>query len=127
MKIKDILNESATDLVAHCFVDPDEQVDEMYNPEAVHAARLNREHYKEFFGEFYATGTPPVFEKEDNHFDPDAREWDHKPERDAIQSAGYRGQQRALGRAGVPHDKGVQKYNPEVFAIQNAIDQRTSS
>lgn len=127
MNIKDILNESATDLVAHCYTDASDELDSMYNPEATQFAELNREHYKEYFEEFYANGTPPVFEKEDNHFDPNATEWHHKPAEGEIQSAGYRGQQRALDKAGVPHDKNVQRYDPDTFATRDAINQRINT
>lgn len=126
MNIKDILNESATDLVANFSSFAEDDFDAQFNPEAHAAVEMNRQHYKDYFLEFFENGIPPVFEKSDNHFDPDAKEWDHKPVEHEMQSAGYRGQQRALHNAGVPHDKNVQKFNPESFATRDAIDQRTS-
>ena len=100
MKIKDILNES---------------IEDMYNPEAAKIADENREYYKEYFKNFFQFGDTPVFTEQTNFDDPNAEEWDTKPDRDKRQSAGYRGQQNALVKAGVPHDANVQKYEPGAF------------
>ena len=59
---------------------------------------LAREHYRKYFKDFFANGVTPVFTTVDNHEDPDAREWDNKPDGEQSQTSGYRGQQNALHR-----------------------------
>jgi hypothetical protein len=114
MKIKDILTESSTApvIIANQTKFEDE-FDSFYNPQADMIANLNRQYYKKYFKEFLTHGSTPVFSNTDNfEHDKEEKDWTHKPDLDSHQSAGYRGQQNALHKAGVPHDKNVKKYDP---------------
>lgn len=123
MNIKDILNESATDLVANFYERTEENFDNQYNPQAAMIADMNREHYAKYFGDFEESGIPPVFEKVDNNETyPDLVNWDNHPDAAALQTPGYRGQQQALGRAGVPHANNAQKYDPNANAMDIAMN-----
>jgi len=109
MKIKDILNESF------------DEHDDFFNPEAQAFAEETKEYYKEYFKEFLQFGSVPVFTTQSNFVDPDAEEWTIKPEKDVMQSAGYRGQQNALARAGTPYDNDVQDYNPIAYTYERPV------
>lgn len=123
MKIKDILNESVAPQIAHYHVEADSDFDSFFNPQAAMIADKNREHYKKFFPEYFESGAVPVFEKEDNNEEhEDLEEWTSKPQKESPQSAGYRGQQNALHRAGVPHDEDVQAYNVQAYNLDLAIN-----
>lgn len=122
MNIKDILNESATDLVANLYPDANHEVDDLYNPQAKMIADTNSEYYAEYFSEFEETGRVPVFTESDNNVAwEDQQDWDNHPGEGQMQSAGYRGQQRALGNAGVPHASDAQKYDPSAHALALAM------
>jgi hypothetical protein len=126
MKIKDILSESSAPLVAQYHRGVDEDFDSYFNPQAAMIAELNREHYKKYFSDFDLTGIVPVFEKDDGFHDPEAESWDNKPIEGDPQSAGYRGQQNALHRAGLPHDENVQRYNVRAFNYDLSYDLNSS-
>lgn len=113
MKIKDILTENSAPLVMTNQTQFDDEVDTFYNPQADMIANMNRDYYKRYFKEFFANGSVPIFAEADNYPpDEDEKEWTIKPDPEAAQSAGYRGQQNALHKAGVPRDKGVDGYDP---------------
>ena len=95
----------------------------MYNPQAVLVANKNREHYKDYFADFYSKGVAPVFEKSDNaDVDPDLLEFTNKPIENERQSSGYRGQQRALERSGVPYDANVQPYDSAAYLTNSEVN-----
>jgi len=112
MKIKDILNESSTELVARFHKSSQEDIDQYFNSEAHGYAESTRDYYKQFF-EQHPT---PVFLNTSNlEEDQSVEDWTNKPYDSEPQSAGYRGQQTALERAGLPRDKNVQGYDPYHF------------
>jgi hypothetical protein len=112
MKIKDILTENTAPLIMTDQTQFDEEFDTFYNPQADMIANMNRDYYKKYFKEFFTDGSVPVFTEADNYPpSEDEEDWTTKPNPEAPQSAGYRGQQNALHRAGVPHDKNVGGYD----------------
>jgi len=120
MKINEILTESPTDLTAHAYPNAEDDFDELHNREANTFATENRDYYNLYFKEFFSEGIPPVFDKVDNHIDEDAEDWDAHPQKDEIQSAGFRGKQHALERAGIPHET-PDKYDPAAQLSQMAL------
>jgi hypothetical protein len=105
MKIKDILNESYTDLVARYHRGHTDEITDRLNPEASQYRDMVKEYYKDFFTQ---DGNTPVFSRSTNFVDSTATAWTTKPEKHVKQSAGYRGQQYAKARANIPHDKNTQ-------------------
>lgn len=112
MKLKDILNESPTELVARFHDSSHEEIDSYFNPEADDYANSTREYYEQFFKQ---DPTPVFLETSNIEEDQDAVDWSNKPVDTEQQSPGYRGQQTALKRTDMPHDKDVQGYDPNYF------------
>ena len=109
MKIKDVLNEGVTDIVARFYKEAGRDFDKFYNREDVEYKDKTREYYNEFFEDWYSDDIVPVFLK------PVAKpqkEYTNKPKEGVLQSPGYRGQQYAKQRADMPYDKNVQGYIP---------------
>jgi len=111
MKIKDILNESCTDLVAKYYVEASEEFEEHYNGEAHFFADKNKEYYDKYFKEWFEDGKVPVFDKPITPAQPPYR---HNPKKGDPQSPGYRGKQYALARAGLPYDHNVHGFNSKM-------------
>lgn len=111
MKIKDILNEGVTDVVARFYIEASKGSERFYNPENVK--------YKEMTAEFYEKNFKPWFK--DNivsvvtePIDKPQPEYTNAPKPDKLQSPGYRGLQYALHAAGLPYNHNVQKYQVSV-------------
>lgn len=109
MKIKDILNESATDVVARFYKEAGKDYDKFYNPEDVKYKDKNKEYYDEHFKQWFGEGVVPVFTEPTTK--PQA-EYTTKPKEGKLQSPGYRGLQYALAAAGLPYNHKVQRYEP---------------
>jgi hypothetical protein len=107
MKIKDILLESPTDIVARHYIEASQKFDKFYNPEDVKYKEKNHKYYDEHFKQWFNEEIVPVFTKPTQR--PQA-EWTNTPKEGKIQSPGYRGREYALARAGLPYDKNVQRY-----------------
>ena len=114
MKIKDILNEGVTDIVARFYKEASADSDRFYNLEDVQYKEKNAKYYDEHFKEWFTEDIVPVFTKPVHTPQPEYRP---KPVGSALQSPGYRGLQYALAAAGLPYNHGVQKYNPAAPAI----------
>lgn len=99
MNLKDILNESSTDLVARYYRAPDDANADRLNMQAEKVARENREHYEKYFGDFFKFGDTPIFTSRDNN-PTDAKPLNNKPEDPQHASNGYRGIQRAMQISG---------------------------
>jgi len=104
MKIKDLINEDCTDLVAKYYVDASKSLDDKFNPEAAYNSRRNKEHYTDW----NKTGLAPIITKPGKSHQP---KYNHNPEGSEVQTPGYRGKQTALKRAGLPYDKHTQAPN----------------
>lgn len=100
MKVKDIITESSTDLIARFYRNPDFDVDDLYNPEAKKISDQNKSYYNTYFKEFYNSGVTPVFEICDNHETNKSQKWNNKPTKEQIESAGSRGNKTAFKNAG---------------------------
>ncbi len=111
MKIRDVLNESVTDVVARFYVEASESYDRFYNPEDVKYKEKNHKYYEEYFKEWFNEEAVPVFTKPTTKPQP---EYTNKPKDGKLQSPGYRGKQYALARAGLPYDHKVQRYQPNL-------------
>jgi hypothetical protein len=111
MKIKEILNESPTDLVAHYHVQGTSDIDQFMNSVARQYSDQTKEYYKNNFKTFFQSGVAPVFTESPE----DEYKWSTQPAKDSYQSAGYRGKQYAAARAKQPYDKNVQ--NQPIAAI----------
>jgi hypothetical protein len=111
MKINEFLTESPTDVVARFYLEAGKDYDRYYNPEDVKYKEKNHKYYEEFFKEWFSDEVVPIFKKPTTKPQP---EYTNQPKPGKIQSAGYRGKQYALARAGLPYDKNVQRYSPNV-------------
>ena len=117
MKIKQILGESATDIVARFYKEASADSDRFYNLEDVKYKDKNKEYYDEHFKQWFNEDIVSVFTtpvgKPQKPYTP-------KPEADKIQSPGYRGLQYALAAAGLPYNPNVQKYRPNAPSVMAA-------
>lgn len=109
MKIKDVLLESPTDVVARFYKEASADSDRFYNIEDVKYKEKNKEYYDEHFKQWFAEDIVPVFTRPVDRPQP---KYDSKPTGTHLQSPGYRGLQYALHAAGLPYNHGVQKYEP---------------
>lgn len=117
MKLKDLLNESATDIVARFYKEASRDYDEFYNPDDVKYKKKNAEYYDEHFKEWFKEDVVPVFTKP---VDKPQAKYNNKPEGTKLQSPGFRGLQYALAHAGLPYDHHVQKYQPFAPAVMSS-------
>ena len=109
MKIKDILNESSTDVVARFYKEASGELEKYYNPEVVKYKEKNSKYYDEHFKQWFAEEITPIFLKPKTEPQP---EYTNKPKEGKLQSPGYRGLQIARHAAGQPYDHKFQRYEP---------------
>lgn len=114
MKIKDILLEGPTDVVARFYKEASKDQERYFNPEDVKYKEKNNKYYQEHFKEWFSEEIVPVFTKPTSKPQP---EYTNHPKQGKVQSAGYRGQQYALAAAGLPYDHKVQRYEPNLANI----------
>lgn len=114
MKFKDILNESATDMVARFYKEASQSYDKFYNPEDIKYKEKNAKYYDEHFKSWFTEEIVPVFTKPVTA--PQA-EYTNKPAEGKLQSPGYRGLQYAKAAADLPYDHNVQRYEPNPTKI----------
>ena len=114
MKIKDVLLESPTDVVARFYKEASVDSDRFYNLEDVKYKEKNKEYYDEHFKQWFAEDIVPVFTRPVSKPQP---KYDSKPTGTHLQSPGYRGLQYALAAAGLPYNHSVQKYKPNAAAL----------
>lgn len=121
MKLKEILNESATDIVARFYKEAGKDYETFYNPENVKYKDKSSEYYDKYFKEWFSEGVVPVFEKPVDKSQP---EFTVQPKPDKLQSPGYRGLQYALAKAGLPYNRNVQCYtnDPNRIVAQQTMD-----
>lgn len=116
MKLKDILTESSTDVVARFYKEAGKDFDRFYNKEDVEYKEKTKGYYEKFFDSWFKEGIAPVFAKPTT---PAQAEYTNKPGKGKLQSPGYRGQQYAKARADMPYDHNVQRYEPNAPAIMS--------
>jgi hypothetical protein len=114
MRIKEILKENATDVVARFYKEAGEDYERFYNPEDVKYKNKTEQFYKEYFEDWFNKGQVPVFTKPVTKPQP---EYTVKPKPGNLQSPGYRGLQYALAKSGLPYDHRVQRPNSGPAAI----------
>lgn len=121
MKIKDILNESATDVVARFYKEASTESDKFYNPEDVKYKEKNKEYYEEHFKQWFSEDIVPVFTKPTAKPQP---EYTNRPKEGKLQSPGYRGLQYARCAADQPYDHDVQAYraDPQRLLASHTMD-----
>lgn len=121
MKIKDILNESATDVVARFYLEAGKEMDKFYNPEDVKYKEKNNKYYEEHFKQWFSEEVVPVFTKPVTKPQP---EYTNQPKEGKLQSPGYRGLQYALCAAGLPYNHDVQAYraDPQRMLASHTMD-----
>lgn len=103
MKLTEIINESNTDQVAKYY-----RTGTSYEPDNASAneyVEQNKDRYRKLFRDFYKKGEIIVFDKDDHQ--PKQPKLTNKPEEGVRKSAGYRGNQVAKRRSGLPYDKDV--------------------
>jgi hypothetical protein len=110
MKLKDILLESPTDVVARFYKEASESYDRFYNPEDVKYKKKNKEYYDEHFKEWFNEDIVPIFTRPVTEPQPEYRP---KPQEGKLQTPGYRGLQYALAAAGLPYNHNVQRYKED--------------
>jgi hypothetical protein len=109
MKLKDVINESATDIVARFYIEASKPLEEFYSPEDVKYKDKNSKYYDEHFKSWFNEEIVPVFTKP---VTPPQPAYTNKPEQGKLQSPGYRGLQYAKAAADLPYDRKVQRYEP---------------
>jgi len=114
MKLKDILKESPTDIVARFYKEASPKSDRFYNLEDVIYKEKNNEYYDEYFKKWFTEEITPVFTTPVTKAQP---VYNSKPTGSNLQSPGYRGLQYALAAAGLPYNHNVQKYHPNAPAL----------
>lgn len=107
MKIKDVLYESASDVIARFYKEASKASEQNYNPEDVKYKDKNAKYYDEYFKGWYEDEAVPVFTKPTTRAQP---EYNVIPRTGELQSPGFRGLQYALAAAGLPYNHKVQKY-----------------
>lgn len=117
MKLKDLLNESATDIVARFYKEASKDYDRFYNPEDVKYKDKNQKYYDEHFTEWFKEDIVPVFTKP---IDKEEHKFTSQPKEGKLQSPGYRGKQYALAAAGLPYDHKVQQYRTDPYRSLSA-------
>lgn len=95
MKIKDILKEGVTDIVARFYKEAGDDFDSKFNPEHTRFKALEKEYYKTLFTD----GSTPIFSTPNKE---SGKKFTTTPSPKEIESAGFRGLQRALKKSG--HD-----------------------
>jgi len=110
MIIKDILNESPTDIVARFYKEAGRDHETFYNPEVVKYQDKNKKYYDEYFKKWFNEDIVPVFTKPVTEAQP---EYTNTPKQGKSQSPGYRGLQYALASAGLPYNHSVQRYRSD--------------
>jgi len=121
MKIKDILNESATDVVARFYKEAGKEYEQFYNPEDVKYKNKNTKYYDDHFKSWFTEDIVPVFTKPVTK---PQTEYTSFPKEGKLQSPGYRGLQYALAAAGLPYNHEVQRYepNPSKMVASHTMD-----
>lgn len=120
MKIKDILNEEVTDVIARFYKEASKESDRYLNPEDVKYKGINREYYDKYFKSWFNEEIVPVFRKPVNKAQPAYRP---DPQPGVLQTPGYRGLQNALFHAGLPYNHNVQRYDPSIpMAASQTMD-----
>jgi hypothetical protein len=109
MKLKDIINEGVTDVIARFYKEASDDFDRHYNLEDAEYKDKTHAYYDEYFKEWFAEEIVPVFTKPVTKAQP---KYTTKPKSGQLQSPGYRGLQYGKERAGIPFDKNVQGYEP---------------
>jgi hypothetical protein len=110
MKLKDILLESPTDVVARFYKEAGKDFEQFHNPEVAKYHEKNSEYYNEYFKKWFNKGVVSVFTKPVDKPQP---VYTNAPKESKLQSSGYRGLQYALAAAGLPYNRNVQEYNPD--------------
>lgn len=111
MKVKDILFESPTDVVARFYKEASKEADRFYNPEDVKYKDKNKKYYDEYFKDWFEDEEVPIFSKPVTKAQP---EFTNKPKPGKLQSPGYRGLQYTLAAAGLPYNHKVQQYRTDI-------------
>lgn len=117
MNLKDLLNESATDIVARFYKEASVDSERMLNADNVKYKNKNKEYYEENFKEWFAEDIVPVFTKPTGKTQ---KPYTTIPTGSKLQSPGYRGLQYSLAAAGLPYNHKVQKYQPSAPAVTSA-------
>ncbi len=102
MKIREILSEGPTDVVARLYKEAPGHCDAKYNTDAAKYASKNSEYYNQHFKEWRETGHTPVFSKP---LKADPHPFNNQPRSDREPSPGYRGLQRAMAASGQEYDR----------------------
>jgi hypothetical protein len=109
MKLKELLLESPTDIVARFYKEAGDRFDSQYNPEDAKYKKQAQAYYDENFKEWFAEQIVPVFTKP---IDKPQPPYTVTPKDGKLQSPGYRGLQHAKAAAGLPYNHDVQRYTP---------------
>jgi hypothetical protein len=110
MKIKEILNEDSTSVVARFYKEASKGYDAFYNPDNTKYKDKNKKYYDEYFKEWFNEDIVPVFTKP---VDKPEHPYRTTPKEGKLQSPGYRGLQYALAAAGLPYNHKVQQYKTD--------------
>ena len=98
MKIKNIINEAPTDLVARYY---DVENEDDLNAWVDEYVDQNKEHYKKYFGDNLEDGNPVIIQPEE---DPNNIEYTTKPNMEERPTPGFVGTIMAQDLANLPRD-----------------------
>ena len=121
MKLKEIILESPSDVIARFYKEASQESDKFYNPEDVKYKEKNKKYYDEHFKKWFNEEIVPVFTKPTDKPQP---KYTTSPKKDKLQSPGYRGLQYSLAAAGLPYNHKVQAYkeNPYRMLASQTMD-----
>ncbi len=121
MKLKEILNEDASDIVARFYKESGDDFDKMYNPENAAYKDDTKSYYDSNFRSWFDAGITPVFDKPATV---SRAKYSIQPMQGDVQSPGYRGLQNVLAAAGLPYNHDVQRYESDEnrIAVQQSIN-----
>ncbi len=120
MKIRELIYESPTDIVARLYKEADSDYDRKYNTDAAKYQAKNKDYYDKHFADWQKSGQTPVFTKPTES---DPHPFTNQPKSDREQSPGYRGLHRARKAAALPHDANARYVmDPTAIIAKDAIN-----
>lgn len=120
MKLRELLNESPTDVVARLYKEASEDYDRKFNTDAAAYKTKNSEYYQKHFENWKETGITPVFDKP---IEKDPHPYTNQPDDTREKSPGYRGLHRALKASNLPYDADAgSREDPTAIISRDAVN-----
>lgn len=110
MKLRELIFESPTDVVARFYKEASKDSERFYNPEVIKYKEKNSKYYDDHFQKWFNEDIVPVFTRPVSKAQP---VYNNVPQGSKLQSPGFRGLQYALAAAGLPYNHNVQEYKTD--------------